>query len=149
MTSGRRDIEAEILRQGSDVDSYGQPSSEWVPLATIWVSEDVSSGNSRVSDRDQPSFSTDFTALEIDCRHLRAKDMIRVYYADYQIDAIVRVPGSRGMVALACSATQAVQIVPGAETEMLYEEGDSMLYEEGDSMLYEDGSTPALEANHS
>ena len=129
MTSGRRDIEAEILRQGDDVDSYGQPSSEWASLASIWVAEDVSAGESRVSDRDQPSFSTDFTALEIDCRHLRAKDMVRVYYADYQIDAIVRVPGSHGMVTLVCSATQTTQAVPG--------EGSP------------DGDTALLIANHS
>lgn len=148
MTSGRRDIEAQILRQGSDVDSYGQPSSEWVSLAAIWVAEDVSAGNSRVSGRNQPTFAAEFTALEIDCRHVKASDMLRVYYADYQIDAIVRIPGSRGEVALTCSATKTVQIVPGADTAMLYEAGDEMHFEDGTPMLYEDGSNPAVAANH-
>ena len=82
------------------------------------------SGSARVSDRDQPSFSTNFTALETDCRHLRANDMVRVYYADYQIDAITRAPGSKGMVTLACSATQTTQAVPGDGTP----DGDTTLF---------------------
>lgn len=135
------------MRQGNDVDSYGQPSSEWASLASIWVAEDVSAGGSRVSDRDQPSFSTNFTALEIDCRHAKTSDILRVYYADYQIDAIVRIPGSRGEVALTCSATETVQIVL-ADTAMLYEAGDEMLFEDGSTMLYEDGSNAAVAANH-
>ena len=116
---------------------------------TIWVSEDVNARSSRVSDRNQPSFAAEFTALEIDCRHVKTSDVLRVYYADYQIDAIVRIPGARGEVALTCSATETVQIVPGADTPMLYEAGDEMQFEDGAPMLYEDGSTPAIDANHS
>jgi hypothetical protein len=148
LTSGRRDIEAEILRQRIGTDLYGQPNSEWASLASIWVAEDVSAGNSRVSDRNQPTFAAEFTALEIDCRHVKASDMLRVYYADYQIDAIVRIPGSRGEVALTCSATKTVQIVPGAVTPMLHEASDEMHLENVTPMLYEDGSTPAIDANH-
>lgn len=112
------------------------------------MSEDVSARNSRVADRNQPTFAAEFTALEIDFRHVKASDMLRVYYADYQIDAIVRIPGSRGEVALTCSATETVQIVPGADTAMLYEAGDEMHFEDGTPMLYEDGSNPAVAANH-
>ncbi len=128
MTSGDRDIEAQILRQGVGTDDYGQPSAAWESLATIWVSEDVNARNSRVSDRNQPSFAAEFTALEIDCRHVKTSDMLRVYYADYQIDAIVRVPGSRGMISLACSVTESSQTVPGVTGV--------------------DGSTSALTDNH-
>ena len=106
-------------------------------------------GNARVSDRDQPNFSANFTALETDCRHLRSNDMVQVYYADYKIEAITRAPGSKGLVTLACSATQSSQVVPGLDTPMTFEDGTTMAHEDSSAMLYEDGSTPAITNNHS
>jgi head-tail adaptor len=148
VTSGRRDIQAEILRQRYGSDDYNQPVGEWQSLASIWVSQSVDAQSTRTSDRDQPTYLTTFRALEIDVRHVRAKDRLQVYYGDYEIDAFKRVPGGGGQIDIVCSLTHASENVPGAELAMLHEEGGGMLHEDGGGMLYEDGSTAALKQNH-
>ena len=106
MTSGHRDIEADVLRRTDTVDLYGQPSGEWELQTTVWLAEAPVGRNSRTADRDQPSLSTEFTGLVVDCIDLKSYDILRVSYADYQIDSILRLPGRRGEVSLVCSVTQ-------------------------------------------
>ena len=113
MTSGHRDIEADILRRVDGVDLYGQPSGEWEISTTVWLSEDAIARNSRTSDRDQPSFATEFIGLSVDFANVNTSDVLRTSYADYQIDSILRMRGNSGNVSLICTATQeTVSITP-------------------------------------
>ena len=148
MTSGRRDIQAEILRRRYGSDDYGQPVGKWQSLASIWVSQTVDAQSTRTSDRDQPTYATTFRALEIDVGHVRDKDRLRVYYGDYEIDAFKRVPGGGGQIDIVCSLTHPREHAPGAEMSMLLEDGSAMLHEDESPMLLENGSTAAIKQNH-
>jgi hypothetical protein len=106
LTSGHRDIEADVLRRVDGVDAYGQPSGEWEVVTSVWLSEEAVGRNLRASDRDQPSFSTEFVGLTVDLSSVTTSDILRVSYADYQIDNILRLRGNSGNVSMICSATQ-------------------------------------------
>ena len=138
MTSGHRDIEADVLRRTDTVDLYGQPTGEWELQTTVWLAEAPVGRNSRTSDRDQPAFSTEFTGLLVDCIDINSSDILRVSYADYQIDAILRLPGRRGEVSLVCSATQETVSLSSSEipaNQILTFAGEPMTTFAGDPWL--------------